>query len=105
MPNVVFVESLRSDIPLEHGLQARKYFIKHNVVVVVTAYGVHGVSEPQVLHAAWRGHSGVHCGTEEAGHDGRREQEHRGMHTGAGSGRKQRPRHSAQAYQEAPSRN
>ena len=30
MPNVVFDETLGSDIPLERGLQARKHFIKHN---------------------------------------------------------------------------
>ena len=29
-PNIVFGETSGSDIPLEHGLQARKHFIKHN---------------------------------------------------------------------------
>ena len=30
MPNTVFGETSGSDIPFEHGLQARKHFMKHN---------------------------------------------------------------------------
>ena len=35
IPNAVFGETSGSDIPLEHGLQARKHFMKLHLILIV----------------------------------------------------------------------